>query len=538
MYRKTKKQINPSQKPWTLAISSSFPPLGAMLLARSQWVFFVWCLVGSCLVGCNPAPITSRVEIWEGPSLHRGRMSANLGMTLLPDGRVVLVGGSPVESPFQPLTGKESIEIAEKSCILSAQCKLEKANCQCWKTADIDLKYGMGGILHPLPDGRLLSFASVYVFNRESATLDPTPPDKDSPSSGSVSAVIIDLTTKQVIPIYRPENNEAGKRSINPEDNLALLQRVFERSIQLRDGRIVRIGGHVIYQKATPTRTCENNICQYCEGNKCTPSQPGIACKTETVTTDCPLKKGATAFTVLDAIELYTPPDSKNPKGSVRTFKMDAARSSVGAIEMADGRVLIVGGWGPKGDGSNQDYRSTYILDPNKEGTEALQPGPKTLFYREDHAMATLKDGRVLITGGTDLNEITIKTSEYYDPVKKIFTHADSMIVAREDHVPMFIGPWLMFIGGEDNGKTDLVHNSVEFFNAQNGKHIGPQFLFATSGTNESLTGVDDFGAVSLDAQTVLITGGQQGRQDPDGDFISSGRGSTRTLIFQYRESR
>ncbi|TNE44100.1 MAG: hypothetical protein EP343_30580 [Deltaproteobacteria bacterium] len=487
--------------------------------------------------GCNPKQLISRLETWEGPSINTGRMSASLGGALLKDGRLVIVGGSNKESPFVPVSGKQAIEVADSKCILSAECKRDGANCKCWKYADIDLKYGIGGAIYPLPDGRLIGFSSVFVFDRESYRLDPKPINDKSPTSGSVSAVIIDIDKKEFIPIYRPEENTAGRPSINKADKLALMQRAFERSLQLKDGRIIRVGGHVIYKNSPPTKACEQGLCHYCVDQECEPSSQSIVCTEENFQTVCPFQEGSSKFTVLNDIEIYTPPDDKNPKGSVRVLKMDTARSSVGAIEMANGKILITGGWGPTGFGPNENYLTTYILDPNQEGAGALIRGPDNIDYREDHAMTVLADGRTFITGGTDHNGVTINTTEYFDPKTGVFRDAPEMTIAREDHVPMILGPWLLFIGGESTGKSDLVHNSVEIFNVKTGKYIGPKFLFSAVGTKASQTGVTDFAAIKLNDTTGMIIGGQQGQQDRDGEYVSSGVGSNRTLLFQYQAS-
>lgn len=512
------------------SFSSSF--LGRMLACLA---LLTSCgLVVSVWTGCNAQRATQHIQVWEGPQLNKGRMSAALGGVMLRDGRVVIVGGSNIESPFDPVSGKEAIEVANRSCILSQKCIDQQSKCKCWQYSGINLPYKIGGVLYQLPDGRLIGFSSVFVFNRESNNLDPATQD-GNPTAGPISAVIIDLDTKQVTPIYRAKNNKAGGPSLKSGDTVSLMQRAFERSLQLKDGRIVRLGGHVIYQKDPPRRKCQTNICFYCAGEDCIPSKPKIACETGKAEQDCPFQRGTSAFTVLDDVEIYTPPSRSNPKGSVKVLKMPTARSSVGAIEMPNGKVLIVGGWGPKGEGSNENYNTTYILDPNKEGSDAVVEGPKTLFYREDHAMSVLKDGRILVAGGTDLNGITINTCEYYDPTQGIFVHAPDMTIAREDHVPMNLGPWLLFIGGESKGKTDLIRNSVEIFTNDSGRYIGPKFLFSAVGTNESRTGVTDFVAIPLNTSTLLIAGGQQGLQDRDGEYISSGRGSNRTMLFRYR---
>ena len=152
--------------------------------------------------------------------------------------------------------------------------------------------------------------------------------------------------------------------------------------------------------------------------------------------------------------------------------------------------------------------------------------------------MVKLRDGRILITGGTDQNQITRNTAEFFDTKKGIFEFAPSMTLSREDHIPLPLGPWWIFIGGEDNGKADLIRNTAEIYDAKTGEYIGPIFLFSRPkrGPDKGMAGITDFAAISLTPDIILITGGQQGLQDPDGEYISAGKGSKRTLIIQYRE--
>lgn len=483
-------------------------------------------------MGCQANQRTKQLVTWEGPRLRTGRMSANLGAARLKSGRLVVVGGSDKEYPFVPIQGKAAIELADRECILSNECRQQGDKCNCWYEAGIELNYPIAGAAFPLPDGRLIVFASVYVFNPDSDHDKPEPASDNEPTSGPVSAVIIDFERKLVTPLYRPKGNKPGNPPLKG-GGPAILQRAFERNVQLRDGRIVRVGGNMIYQGPSPVAKCEQQRCTYCQGEKCEPADKPYACEKAA---DCPAQDGSSNYVVLDDIEIYTPPTSQHPLGQVEYLKMETARSSVGAIELKDGRVLITGGWGPRGAGTNENHISTYFLDPTTTPA-ALSPGPRTLFYREDHAMAMLKDGRVLITGGTDLDAKTINESEIYDPKKGVFLNAPSMTLTREDHIPVVFGPWVMFFGGEVNDKADQIRNTVEMFDAQTSDYIGPVFLFSrpSDGVDKGLSGVTDFGILPLDENTLILFGGQQGLQDQDGEYISAGRGSQRSLILQYQ---
>jgi hypothetical protein len=484
------------------------------------------------MMGCQAAPATQKLVIWEGPSMLYGRMSASLGSVKLKSGKIVAIGGSPSEYPFAPHTGTKAIEIVDPQCVMSAECRKMGSACKCWFESGINVPYGIGGNAFLLPDGRIIAFSSVYVFNPDSHYTKPEPETKNEPTSGPISAVIIDIEKKSVTPIYRPKNNKAGQPAL-AGNGPALLQRAFERSLQLKDGRIVRVGGHVIYSEPWSVAECREQRCFYCKQGKCTEPELPVGCK---VASDCPEKKANSRFTVLDDIEIYTPPDATHPLGSVQYLKMSEARSSVGAIELKDGRVLITGGWGPKGDGPNENYLHTYYLLLNGE-KPSLRLGPRMLVYREDHAMAMMKDGRVLITGGTDQNAITVGSSEIFDPAKGLFYPAATMNLTREDHFPIAFGPWLLFFGGEVNDKADQIRNTVELYSESDASYIGPVFLFSrpTTGEDKGFAGVTDFAIQHLDENTLMLFGGQQGLQDRDGEFISGGKGSKRTLILRYQ---
>jgi hypothetical protein len=473
--------------------------------------------------GCVASKQTNNLVLKEGPLLNKGRMSASLGVIKLPDGRVAVIGGSPTEFPFVPHTGKDAIEILD-------------ADLKTWTKSSLSLPYPVSGQAFLLKDGRVLVFNSVFILDVSNDGALSKDGKKPPDSAGPVSALILDLNQNKLTPIYRPVGNKGGAKAL-VGNGVALMQRTFERAIQLKDGRIVRFGGYNRYQAPHPVATCEKSTCVYqCSGNACAtqPKEPAY-CKEDK---DCPKQWSKTAHTVHDVVEVFTPPSGPGDKGSVKAYPMDFGRSAPAAVELSNGQLLLTGGWGPRGEGSNQAYKTAFLFDPNTGKRTAL---PAMSSSREDHEMSVLKDGRVLITGGTNGNGLSIDTTEYFHPDKKLFTLAPRMSFSRADHIALNLGPWVVFIGGEIKQRADRIRNTAEAFDRATGQHVGHFFLFTLAQQNNNSSvleildaGISDFAAVNLSANKVLLLGGQQGRRDPDGEFISNGRGSRRTLIIEY----
>ncbi len=498
-------------------------------------VFFGW-----LLISCQAKILTEQFIRREGPTLQFGRMAASLGAVKLPDGRVVVIGGSPTETPFKAITGTNAIEILDSGW-------------QAWKTAGIDLKYPISGQAFLLKDGRIFVYSATYPFD---PIVDEEPSDPKASPSGLVAAVIIDINNKTVIPLYRPRHNDPKLGPIKT-GSPTIMQRAFARSLQLSDGRIIRIGGRALYLPPQRKTTCiippekkhsQAKYCRYCYQSQCLPHpKKDFACES---VQDCPPAKFRPKKTYFSTIEVYIPPGhplaQSAPLGIVKYAYMNERRRHTAAVELDDGRVFITGGQGPHGVGERPDgaygtYDTTYFFDPN---TMKLTQGPRMIIGREDHAMVKLDDGRILITGGTDGYGHTLRRTEIFDPKTGIFYDAQPMNYSREDHLPARLGKFILFLGGEVSSKEDQIRNSAEVFYAAHGGFVGSFFLFSRNNTlwNEKLcpykkakgfAGIDDFALVSLDKTHILLIGGQQGCQDRDGEYISPGAGSRRTLIIE-----
>lgn len=144
---------------------------------------------------------------------------------------------------------------------------------------------------------------------------------------------------------------------------------------------------------------------------------------------------------VLQTAEIYDP--------IARTFTptgaMTAARQGHTATVFPDGRVLIVGG--SQNIGFRSELASAEIYDLNSGSFRAT--GSMTT-PREGHTATLLRDGRVLIAGGSPNGTTTTASAEVYDSRTGSFTAIAPMGVPREAHSATLLknGRVLMAGGG------------------------------------------------------------------------------------------
>jgi hypothetical protein len=86
------------------------------------------------------------------------------------------------------------------------------------------------------------------------------------------------------------------------------------------------------------------------------------------------------------------------------------------AVRLADGRVLVSGGWFTQ---SSQPTSSTLLFDP-VAGT--WQPGPRMRYARQQHFATRLPDGQVLLSHGVVDAASLAAASEIFDPQAGTFT--------------------------------------------------------------------------------------------------------------------
>lgn len=130
----------------------------------------------------------------------------------------------------------------------------------------------------------------------------------------------------------------------------------------------------------------------------------------------------------------------------VRTANnMSSGRFFHAAAPLADGRVLVVGGWGP-----SQRLASADIYDPATN--RFVRTGDMTI-ERNSHTATTLADGRVLIVAGLTTDAWSVASAEIFDPATGQFTATGGLADPRFMHTASKLEDGKVLIGGGmDNG--------------------------------------------------------------------------------------
>jgi hypothetical protein len=115
---------------------------------------------------------------------------------------------------------------------------------------------------------------------------------------------------------------------------------------------------------------------------------------------------------------------------------LNAARKAHAAAVLKDGRVLIAGGSAVAPDGTKVALTSTEIYDPN---SASISAGPTLNVRRYAHSATTLIDGTVLLAGGNN-GSADLASIEIYDPIANtISLSSASLLTARSGHVALLL---------------------------------------------------------------------------------------------------
>ncbi len=165
----------------------------------------------------------------------------------------------------------------------------------------------------------------------------------------------------------------------------------------------------------------------------------------------------AAGSAVIGAAELFDPLTNRfTPAGA-----LGAARAGHVAVPLANGTVLIAGGVGPKWN----FLSSAELYDP---ATGRFTPTGDMTVARESHAAVVLRDGSVLVVGGHRGRraELVLYTSaERYDVAAGTFRKVGDMRVRRHKHDAVMLRDGRVLItGGTDERDMNGVYDSTELF--------------------------------------------------------------------------
>lgn len=180
--------------------------------------------------------------------------------------------------------------------------------------------------------------------------------------------------------------------------------------------------------------------------------------------------------------------------------RMVTLRHSHSATLLPDGRVLIAGGYAA----GNSYSANAEIFDPK---TNTFVPTGSLRTARAGHAAVLLANGKVLIAGGVGTGWSFLESAELYDPATGAFAPTDNMSVARESHVAVKLNDGrVLVVGGHRDRRADIkIYASAEMFDPATNR-------FTRVGDMRVRRHKHD--AVLLPDGRVMVTGGSDERDD------------------------
>ena len=203
------------------------------------------------------------------------------------------------------------------------------------------------------------------------------------------------------------------------------------------------------------------------------------------------------------------------------TGSLNSARDDFTAQPLADGRALVVGGTNT----DNISFSSTKIWDP-KAGTWADSGLLATA--RSFPTSALLSDGRVMVIGGEYIKDPTdtfLATAEIFTPATGKWAKAGSLLVARSDAIAITLSDHRVLVAGGYTSKHAVADSEV--WDPATGKwtSIGSTPIWGGS----ALVPLNDGGALLAGGQTAAQKGVATAYSfDPQaGKWVATGKMTT-----------
>jgi len=183
------------------------------------------------------------------------------------------------------------------------------------------------------------------------------------------------------------------------------------------------------------------------------------------------------------------------------------------ATTLADGRVLVVGGW-IQGQGT---VARAQLFDP---ASDTFSETGAPHFARIVHTATLLADGRVLVAGGTSSTGGLLDSAETYDPGTGRFTLlASTMSTPRERHAAARLADGRVLISGGYGPGERLA--SSERFDPATGTFSASAAVLAVARVDFNLVALPDGKVFALGSNQWGIEAGTAELYDPAADAFS-----------------
>ncbi|MBI1731064.1 hypothetical protein HYR53_10695 [Candidatus Acetothermia bacterium] len=192
--------------------------------------------------------------------------------------------------------------------------------------------------------------------------------------------------------------------------------------------------------------------------------------------------------------ELYDPSTDR----FAATGSLASGKCCHSATRLPDGKILIAGGF------NGQYLDNAELYDP---ATGTFTPTGRLTTPRMDHVAVLLDNGKVLLAGGVGTDWTFLDSAELYDPATGTFTSTGSMSAARESHTATKLMDGRVLITGGHQGRhaAIVIYDSAEIYDPATG-------TFSATGHLKQRRHKHDAGL--LPDGRVLITGGSDERDD------------------------
>lgn len=181
-----------------------------------------------------------------------------------------------------------------------------------------------------------------------------------------------------------------------------------------------------------------------------------------------------------DLVERYTPASGRfEPHG-----RLLQARDGFSATQLADGGILVAGGYG---EGMRR-LASAERYDP---ATGRSTPLGAMTSPRMSHTATRLADGRVLVAGGSHSSREVLDTLELFDPASGTFEPAGKLATARHKHAAIALGDRVLLLGGAAIPEEEGHFRDSEWWSPQ-GVVAGPSMAQGRYKFLDSVTALPD----------------------------------------------